>query len=218
MGITPQEAGMFESLTVREHLQLFARLKGLPRRAADAATTEVIALLALSEHERRSVGSLSGGLRRRILIGLALLGDPPLLVLDEPTTGLDPASRRTVWSVLRQIVQQGTTVVLSTHYMEEAEQLSDRIAIIDSGRVIAFGSVRELLARLRESYRLSYHDPAAGNGDLRVQRYASFADAQAQIQRLRLSEYSIARASLEDVYFEIAGQPFREDEAAEVLR
>jgi len=114
MGITPQEAGMFESLTVREHLQLFARLKGLARRAADAATTEVIALLALSEHERRSVGSLSGGLRRRILIGLALLGDPPLLVLDEPTTGLDPASRRTVWSVLRQIVQQGTTVVLST--------------------------------------------------------------------------------------------------------
>ncbi|HTM25343.1 MAG TPA: ABC transporter ATP-binding protein [Vicinamibacterales bacterium] len=218
MGITPQEAGMFESLTVREHLQLFARLKGLARRAADAATTEVIALLALSEHERRSVGSLSGGLRRRILIGLALLGDPPLLVLDEPTTGLDPASRRTVWSVLRQIVQQGTTVVLSTHYMEEAERLSDRIAIIDSGRVIAFGSVRELLARLRESYRLSYHDPAAGNGDLRVQRYASFADAQAQIQRLRLSEYSIARASLEDVYFEIAGQPFREDEAAEVLR
>jgi len=102
--------------------------------------------------------------------------------------------------------------------MEEAERLSDRIAIIDSGRVIAFGSVRELLARLRESYRLSYHDPAAGNGDLRVQRYASFADAQAQIQRLRLSEYSIARASLEDVYFEIAGQPFREDEAAEVLR
>ena len=218
MGITPQEAGMFESLTVREHLQLFARLKGLARRAADAATSQVIALLALGEHERRSVGSLSGGLRRRILIGLALLGDPPLLVLDEPTTGLDPASRRTVWSVLRQIVQRGTTVVLSTHYMEEAERLSDRIAIIDSGRVIAFGSVRELLARLRESYRLSYHDPAAGNGDLRVQRYASFADAQAQIQRLRLSEYSIARASLEDVYFEIAGQPFREDEAAEVLR
>jgi hypothetical protein len=78
--------------------------------------------------------------------------------------------------------------------------------------------VRELLARLQESYRLSYHDPASGNGDLRVQRYATFSDAQAQIQRLRLSEYSIARASLEDVYFEIAGQPFPEDEPAEVLQ
>jgi ABC-2 type transport system ATP-binding protein len=218
MGITPQEAGMFESLTVYEHLQLFARLKGLSGRAASSATVEVLDLLGLAEHARRSVGSLSGGLRRRILIGLALLGRPPLLILDEPTTGLDPASRRTVWSVLRQIVQRGTTVVLSTHYMEEAERLSDRIAIIDSGRVIAFGTVRELLARLQESYRLSYHDPASGNGDLRVQRYATFSDVQAQIQRLRLSEYSIARASLEDVYFEIAGQPFPEDEPAEVLQ
>jgi len=218
MGITPQEAGTFETLTVREHLQLFARLKGLSRRAADAATVEVIDTLGLTEHADRSVGSLSGGLRRRILIGLALLGRPPLLILDEPTTGLDPASRRVVWGVLRQIVQQGTTLVLSTHYMEEAERLSDRIAIIDSGRVIAFGTVRELLSRLRESYRLSYHDPATGNGDLRVQRYASFADVQAQIQELRLSEYSIARASLEDVYFEIAGQPFPDDEAVEVLQ
>jgi ABC-type multidrug transport system ATPase subunit len=218
MGITPQEAGTFETLTVREHLQLFARLKGLSRGDAAAATAEIVETLGLTDHRDRAVGSLSGGLRRRILIGLAMLGRPPLLILDEPTTGLDPASRRTVWRVLRQVVQDGTTLVLSTHYMEEAERLSDRIAIIDTGRVIAFGSVRELLGRLQESYRLSYHDPANGNGDLRVQRYASFADVQAQIQRLRLSEYSIARASLEDVYFEIAGQRFPEDDPAEVLQ
>jgi ABC-type multidrug transport system ATPase subunit len=107
--------------------------------------------------------------------------------------------------------------VFSTHYMEEAERLSDRIAIIDSGRVIAFGTVRELVSRLKDSYRLSYHDPA--NGHMCVQRYETFADVQVQIQRMRLSEYSIARASLEDVYFELAGRQFQDDEEpAEVLQ
>jgi ABC-type multidrug transport system ATPase subunit len=219
MGITPQEAGTFDTLTVQQHLQLFARLKGLSRRDAASATSEVIARLDLADHTRKPVGSLSGGLRRRILIGLALIGRPPLLILDEPTTGLDPASRQSVWRVLREAVQSGASLVFSTHYMEEAERLSDRIAIIDNGRVIAFGTVRELISRLRDSYRLSYHDPASGNGHLRVQRFATFADVQIQIQRLRLSEYSIARASLEDVYFEMAGHSFPvEDEPAEVLQ
>jgi ABC-type multidrug transport system ATPase subunit len=223
MGITPQEAGTFDTLTVRQHLQLFARLKGLSRRQAAEATTEIGELLGLTDHWSRPVGSLSGGLRRRILIGLALIGRPPLLVLDEPTTGLDPASRKAVWNVLRQTVMDGTTLVFSTHYMEEAERLSDRIAIIDTGRVIAFGTLRDLVSRLHDSYRLSYHDPVSGNGHghMRVQRYSTFADMQVQIQRLRLSEYSIARASLEDVYFELAGHQFQnedEEEPAEVLQ
>ena len=164
-----------------------------------------------------------GGRALVVIIGLALIGRPPLLVLDEPTTGLDPASRKAVWNVLRQTVMDGTTLVFSTHYMEEAERLSDRIAIIDTGRVIAFGTLRELVSRLRDSYRLSYHDPLNGNGHghMRVQRYSTFADVQMQIQRLRLSEYSIARASLEDVYFELSGHQFQnedEEEPAEVLQ
>jgi ABC-type multidrug transport system ATPase subunit len=218
MGITPQEAGTFETLTVRQHLLLFARLKGLSRKAAAAATDEIMEQLGLSDLQSRPVGQLSGGQRRRILIGLALVGRPPLLVLDEPTTGLDPSSRKSVWKTLRETVQNGSSLVFSTHYMEEAERLSDRIAIIDSGRVIAFGTVRELISRLHDSYRLSYHDPASSNGHMLVQRYASFADVQCQIQRLRLSEYSIARASLEDVYFELAGQPFPGEDEAEVLQ
>jgi ABC-type multidrug transport system ATPase subunit len=219
MGITPQEAGTFDTLTTQQHLELFARLKGLSRRQAIVATAEIGEVLGLTEHFMKPVGSLSGGQRRRILIGLALVGRPPLLVLDEPTTGLDPASRKAVWNVLRRAVIDGTTIVFSTHYMEEAERLSDRIAIIDSGRVIAFGTVRELVSRLQDSYRLSYHDPSSGNGRVRVQRFATFADVQVQIQRLRLSEYSIARASLEDVYFELAGHQFQnEDEPAEVLQ
>jgi ABC-type multidrug transport system ATPase subunit len=215
MGITPQEAGTFETLTARQHLQLFARLKGLSRKEAAAAAIEIGDVLGLTDHFSKPVGSLSGGQRRRILIGLALIGDPPLLVLDEPTTGLDPASRKTVWDILRQVVIKGTTIVFSTHYMEEAERLSHRIAIIDSGRVIAFGTVRELVSRLRDSYRLSYHDPSSGDGHLHVQRYATFADVQVQIRRLGLSEYSIARASLEDVYFELAGHQFQNEDDQE---
>ena len=215
MGITPQEAGVFERLTVREHFELFARLKHLSKREAREAARKVIAELELIGETNKSVGSLSGGQRRRILIGLALLGRPPLLILDEPTTGLDPASRRAVWGVIRRAVNTGTTVILSTHYMEEAERLSDRIGIITSGRLIAFGTLDDLLTRLERSYRLSYRDainPIDPPSDLRIRYFASFAQAQQHIARELLSEYSIARASLEDVYFTLTGEPFDKDE------
>src|SRR5882724_8716895 len=138
MGITPQEAGVFDSLTVSEHFELFARFKSLSKNQARLAAQEVIESLDLVAEAKKRVGSLSGGQRRRILIGLALLGRPRLLVLDEPTTGLDPSSRQRVWGVIRRAVTDGATVILSTHYMEEAERLSDRIAIIAQGRLIAF--------------------------------------------------------------------------------
>ena len=213
MGITPQEAGLFESLTVRQHLELFGRLKGLRKSDAASASDDLLEQLGLAPEAGRRVGTLSGGQRRRILIGLALLGRPPLLVLDEPTTGLDPVSRRAVWSVLRRVVQNGASVILSTHYMEEAERLSDRVGIISGGRLIAFGTVPELLAKVRESYRLTYHDTSTSAGDLRVCRFATFAGAKAHVERRNLSEYSVARASLEDVYFELTGEAFPSDEA-----
>lgn len=215
MGITPQEAGVFESLTVQEHFELFARLKGLPKREAHAATQEVITALGLETEINKRVGSLSGGQRRRILIGLAMLGRPPLLVLDEPTTGLDPASRHAVWRVIRRAVADGATVILSTHYMEEAEHLSDRIAIISQGRLIAFDSLDELHRRLTKSYRLSYRDPFDPLSDECVHYFATFAEAQKHIADERLSEYSIARASLEDIYFELTGERFMEGLAEE---
>ena len=212
MGITPQEAGVFEALTVREHFEFFARFKSLTKREAREAAHEVIAELGLVNETNKRVGVLSGGQRRRILIGLALLGHAPLLVLDEPTTGLDPSSRRAVWGVIRHAVDRGATVILSTHYMEEAESLSDRIAIIVEGRLLAFGTLDELLARLDRSYRLSYRDPFDPSGDFRVRHCASFAEAQQHISRELLSEYSIARASLEDVYFTLTGEPFDQSE------
>ncbi|HEV7373404.1 MAG TPA: ABC transporter ATP-binding protein [Pyrinomonadaceae bacterium] len=213
MGIMPQEAGVFESLTVREHFELFARLKGLAKAEARAASHEVIESLGLVAETGKRVRLLSGGQRRRILIGLALLGRPPLLVLDEPTTGLDPASRQTVWGVIRRAVTDGATVILSTHYMEEADRLSDRIGIIAEGHLIAFGTLDELLARLERSYRLSYHDPLDPFGKMCVHYFHSFTEARAHIASAKLSEYSIARASLEDVYFTLTGERFMEGEA-----
>jgi ABC-2 type transport system ATP-binding protein len=215
MGITPQEAGVFEALTVREHFEFFARLKRLSKREARAAAHEMIAGLGLAPEIDKRVGALSGGQRRRILIGLALLGRPPLLVLDEPTTGLDPASRRAVWQVIRNALAAGATVILSTHYIEEAERLSDRIGIVADGRLIALGTLDELLARLERSYRLSYRDPLDPSGDLRVRYCMSFAAAQQQTARELLSEYSIARASLEDVYFNLTGGQFEKDDEEE---
>jgi ABC-2 type transport system ATP-binding protein len=212
MGITPQEAGVFESLTVREHFEQFARLKGLARAEARAAAHEVVESLGLVAETGKRVGFLSGGQRRRILIGLALLGQPPLLVLDEPTTGLDPSSRQAVWGVIRRAVTDGATVILSTHYMEEAERLSDRIGIIAGGRLIAFGTLDELLARLERSYRLRYRDPHDPFGKICVRYFASFAEARAHIASAKLSEYEIARASLEDVYFRLTGERFAEGE------
>jgi ABC-2 type transport system ATP-binding protein len=216
MGITPQEAGVFESLNVREHFELFARLKGVSKKEARDATRDVIESLGLVAETGKRVGLLSGGQRRRILIGLALLGRPPLLVLDEPTTGLDPSSRQMVWGVIRRAVTDGATVILSTHYMEEAERLSDRIGIIAEGRLIAFGTLDELLARLERSYRLSYHDPLDPFGKMCVRYFASFMEAQSHIAREQLSEYSIARASLEDVYFALTGEHFAEGAGEEI--
>ncbi len=212
MGITPQEAGLFETLTVREHLELFARLKGLSKREAWQQTDEIVVELGLVAEKGKRVGKLSGGQRRRILIGLALLGTPPLLVLDEPTTGLDPASRQEVWRSIRVAVSQGATIILSTHYMEEAEALSDRIGIISAGQLIALGSLNELFGRLDKSYRLSYRDPLDPFNEPAVHFFATFAAAQAHVAHEQLSEYSIARASLEDVYFTLTGTRFADNE------
>jgi ABC-type multidrug transport system ATPase subunit len=212
MGITPQEAGLFETLTVGEHFELFARLKDLNKRAARAAAEEIMDELGLHDSPRKRVGALSGGQRRRILIGLALLGRPPLLILDEPTTGLDPDSRRAVWQVLRRAVAEGATVILSTHYMEEAERLSDRVGVIAAGRLVALGTLEELFARLDTTHRVSFRDEFGGDEQARL--FATFAEARAFVIRARLSEYAIARVSLEDVYFALAGQRLTGSEGA----
>jgi ABC-2 type transport system ATP-binding protein len=141
LGIQLQETQLSEKLTVTETLQLFRSFyaRGRP-------VDEVIALVQLGEKRRARVGTLSGGQKQRLALACALVGDPELVFLDEPTTGLDPQARRQVWDLVEELKRMGRTIVLTTHYMEEAERLCDRVAIVDHGRIIAEGTPRELVA------------------------------------------------------------------------
>jgi ABC-2 type transport system ATP-binding protein len=143
IGISLQETRFSDKLTVRETLSLF---RSFYRHGIDPQ--EAIACVSLEEKADTWVKRLSGGQRQRLAVAAALVGDPSLLFLDEPTTGLDPHSRRQLWGIIDRCRRQGRTTLLTTHYMEEAERLCDRVAIIDHGRIIALGSPRELIARL----------------------------------------------------------------------
>jgi ABC-2 type transport system ATP-binding protein len=136
IGLTGQFAALDEHLTVRENLYLLARLHGLSRAAARARTAELLATFGLEEAKGRAVKTYSGGMRRRVDVAASLIVTPDLLFLDEPTTGLDPHSRRQVWDIVREL---SATVLLTTQYLEEADQLADRIAVLDRGRVVAEG-------------------------------------------------------------------------------
>jgi ABC-2 type transport system ATP-binding protein len=143
LGISLQETRLSEKLTVRETIELFASFYREPR-----FTQEVLDDLQLGEKADAFVGKLSGGQRQRLAVATALVGNPKILFLDEPTTGLDPQSRRQLWEIIRKFQQAGGTVLLTTHYMDEAERLCDRLAIIDHGQVIAEGTPPELIERL----------------------------------------------------------------------
>ena len=214
MGVTPLEAGVFDTLTVREHLELFGKIKGLDKRAARIETDEILADLELENEAKKQVGELSGGQRRRILIGLALLGKPPLLILDEPTTGLDPLSRRAVWRLLKKVMASGATVILSTHYMEEAENLCERIAFINRGKILADGSLQQLRARFPNKYRVSYLNGGGQPGAPHVEFFPDFSAAQDFITAKQLGEYQLATASLEDVYFSLVGERWAAEDSA----
>ena len=143
IGISLQETQLAEKLTVEETLELFHSLYP-KRRPVD----DVIAAVQLGEKRNARVGGLSGGQKQRLAIACALVGDPELFFLDEPTTGLDPQSRRQLWSLIEQFKAEGRTIIITTHYMDEAEQLCDRVGIVDHGRIIALGTPRELIGLL----------------------------------------------------------------------
>ena len=139
MGLTGQAATVDELLTARENLWLIGRLAGLPRRSIRPIGDDLLERFSLTEAADRIVKTYSGGMRRRLDLAVSLIAAPPVLFLDEPTTGLDPRSRNDLWDVLRGLVAEGTTLLLTTQYLEEADQLCDDIVVIDKGRVIAAG-------------------------------------------------------------------------------
>jgi ABC-2 type transport system ATP-binding protein len=144
IGLAGQSASVEPAMTGRENLEFVARLFGLPRRAARSAATEVLRQIDLTDAAHRLVRTYSGGMRRRLDLGASLVGRPSLLLLDEPTTGLDPRSRIELWGAIRRLVAEGTDVLLTTQYLEEADQLASEIVIIDHGRAIAAGAPEKL--------------------------------------------------------------------------
>ena len=148
IGLSGQEPAVDEILSGRQNLVLFGRLNRLSRRAAERRADELLARLGLADAADRAVKHYSGGMRRRLDLAVTLILAPRVLFLDEPTTGLDPRNRREVWAAIRELVAGGTTVLLTTQYLDEADQLADRVVVIDAGRVIAEGTPAELKARI----------------------------------------------------------------------
>ena len=203
MGVVPQEASLYWDISVWQHFRLLGKLRGLSRRDARVRADELVAELHLEEHRDKPSQQLSGGLRRRAFVGIASLARPSILVLDEPTTGLDPQSRRDLWSTINRYRSLGTTVLLTTHYMEEAEALSDRVGIIHEGRLVALDTIENLLAAqglaIKATFRVEGEsEPTTIFG----------SDDRELVEAMRargVQEFSIGRANLEDVYLAITG-------------
>ncbi len=233
LGVQLQETQYSDKLTVREVIRLFRSFFG-----AGWTVEEVIALVQLEEKSGARVGTLSGGQRQRLSIACALVGNPELLFLDEPTTGLDPQARRQLWDLVDTLRQQGRTIMLITHYMDEAERLCDRIAIVDRGRVIALGTPRELIRSLGAEQVVEVTlergedgmQAALGAlpGVLQARRDASTWTLQvtaaheaipALLQAVtqageRIQELRTHSPTLEDVFVSLTGRALREDGGA----
>ena len=209
VGIVLQSCGTYPHLTVRETLEHFAAMYPAPR-----GVEETIALAGLEEAADRRARTLSGGQARRLDLALALVGDPELIFLDEPTTGFDPAARRAAWQVVRALRDLGKTILLTTHYLDEAQALADRVAIIKDGRILAEGPPGELIAgaaRYRVSYRLGEELVERETDDPTTLLHEATAAALARGERLE--ELSVSRPSLEDVYLELTAEAWEPEHA-----
>jgi lipooligosaccharide transport system ATP-binding protein len=147
LGVVPQENTLDIELTVRENLIVYGRYFGLPRAVIRERATSLLEFVQLSDRAEDQVEPLSGGMKRRLVIARSLINDPEILLLDEPTTGLDPQARHIVWDRLFRLKQRGVTLILTTHYMDEAEQLCDRLVVMDAGKIVTEGSPRQLIER-----------------------------------------------------------------------
>jgi ABC-2 type transport system ATP-binding protein len=194
MGVTPQEAQPYGDLTVFDNVYYAARVRGVPRDKAREMALETIRRLGLWEHRNRYVMDLSGGLRRRTLVAMAVVHSPEVLVLDEPTTGLDPMGRREFWDVLRQLKGEGRAILLTTHYMEEAEALSDRVYFINR-KVLAEGTPAEL----RKRFAFYYEVVDLEEGKVYKVREDEVKEFVAKLR----GKFEVRAPSLEEVYLEV---------------
>jgi lipooligosaccharide transport system ATP-binding protein len=230
LGVCPQQDSLDPELTVTENLTVYARYFGIAREVARARAAELLDFVQLSERANDKVDPLSGGMKRRLTIARALVNEPEIVLLDEPTTGLDPQARHLVWERLFRLKQRGVTLVLTTHYMDEAEQLCDRLVVMDHGKIVAEGSPRQLIDEhsTREVLELRFGedtlDTVAGKltgiGERvevlpdRILIYAGDGDAAADavhVRGLTPSSVLVRRSSLEDVFLRLTGRTLVED-------
>jgi daunorubicin resistance ABC transporter ATP-binding subunit len=231
IGVTLQEAALDPAMTAIEHLNLIAGLWGMSRAEAKRQAHASLGTFGLTEHADRKIGTFSGGMQRRLDISTALLGRPRVLFLDEPTTGLDPQSRRALWTEMRRLRDDGVTIFLTTQYLEEADELADRIAIVDRGAIIAEGTAAELkaahgqttiavehtgiLEQLLHSLEGAAPDIAveasgANRADVILAPAADGTELLAVLGRLRrhgpdIRHLSVRKTSLEDVFLSLTG-------------
>lgn len=240
IGVTGQYASVDESLSATENLVIFSRLLGLGRKEARSKAAELLEEFGLAEAAKRPLKNFSGGMRRRLDLAASLIAQPPLIFLDEPTTGLDPRTRNQMWDTIRRLVKSGSTVLLTTQYLQEADELADRIAVIDHGRVIAEGTVNELKESVgTSSLHLNIQNSqniqdarlivervlrvqsavSAGGGKIT----APMADADRVTDLLialreagiQLAEFSVQKPTLDEVFLTLTGHSVEKDIAKE---
>jgi ABC-2 type transport system ATP-binding protein len=218
IGIVLQELAVASYLTVTEIVHMYAEMYPHP-----LAVDEVVGVVGLTDKAHSRVAKLSGGQQRRLDLALALVGDPELLFLDEPTTGFDPGARRQAWEIVRELCQRGKTVLLTTHYMDEAQALADRVIVIAAGRIVAEGPPESLAGRLEAEARIQFRVPAGVRVDelpvegatvVGLDVVVQASDPVATLHRLTgwalehgyaLDGLQVLRASLEDVYLQLVG-------------
>lgn len=225
LGVVPQENNLDQELRVRDNLIVYGRYFGMSLKHVSAKADELLEFAQLSDRSKAKVDDLSGGMKRRLTIARALINDPKILLLDEPTTGLDPQARHILWDRLFRLKEQGTTLVLTTHYMDEAEQLCDRLVVVDKGTIMAEGtpaslirqhSSREVLElRFGSERNAAVAEQIAGMGDRievlpdRILIYSANGEAELiKITELGLNPITslVRRSSLEDVFLRLTGR------------
>ncbi len=234
LGYVPQDLAIYPDLTARENLQLFGRLQGIPRRALTSRVDEVLEMVGLADRARDLTKEYSGGMKRRLNIGVGLLHQPDLLILDEPTVGVDPQSRNAILEAVDALAAEGLALLYTTHYMEEAERLCDRIGIVDQGRMVAVGTVDELLRITGEADAVALSGSgavgaaAAALGELDGVSAASVdgtsitltvVDAPAHLATMlavaaesgmSVTDVDVSRPDLEDVFLHLTGRALRD--------
>lgn len=227
LGVVPQHDNLDPDFTVLENLETYATYFGFKPRLMKSKFAELLHFAALENKANAKIATLSGGMRRRLIVARALINDPKLLILDEPTTGLDPQARQFIWQRLRMLRQQGTTLILTTHYMEEAQRLCERLLVMEQGKILVQGKPQELIAEHIEPYVFEIHGDEIDVWlaqhkkltDQRIERVAETIfcyclDDQSLLQELQnWPSLQVLRrpANLEDVFIKLTGRELRDE-------